>query len=394
MRIGMITGEYPPMQGGVGDFTLKLARELAKMGHELFVLTSNYANPPQSEHGITVQASVEQWGRLSRGSSENEPGDKQALEWVRQNQLDIVNIQYQAAAYNMNVAANQLPNRLRKHVQVVTTFHDLLVPYLFPKAGGLRKKVIYQMAQRSQGVIVTNRQDEHELQQQKRMPRISRIPIGSNIAVNPPSNYSPEDWRHHRHIPADAYLVGYFGFVNKTKGVDTLAHAVRLLIEQYHVPTHLLVIGGQTGASDQTNIQQADIAQQLIGGLGITRHVSWTGFVEAQEVSAHLMACDVVALPFKDGVSLRRGTLMAALLHGCPIVTTFPDEEDPDLVDGQTMRMIPPDDPKRLAEVLYELKQNADQRLQLGQAARGLAQAFEWDTIARQTSEFYYSCFS
>lgn len=393
MRIGMITGEFPPMQGGVGDFTLELARELVKMGHQIFILTNIYANPPHQEHGIGVQPSVEEWGRISRGKTSNEAGYQQAIAWVKDNQLDLVNIQYQAAAYNMNIAANQLPSRLRKHVKVVTTFHDLLVPYLFPKAGGLRKKVIYKMAQRSHRIIVTNRQDEQELHEQGKMPAIGRIPIGSNIAVNPPLNYDPEDWRHKRHIPADTYLVGYFGFVNKTKGVDTLAHAVRLLIEQYHVPTHLLIIGGQTGASDQTNIQQADIAQQLIGGLGISRHVSWTGFVEAEEVSAHLMACDVVALPFKDGVSLRRGTLMAALLHGCPIVTTFPAEEDPDLVDGQTMRMIPSDNPQALAEVLYNLHQHSDQRQQLAQAAREYSQTFEWNAIAKQTSEFYYTCF-
>lgn len=393
MRIGIITGEYPPMQGGVGDFTLELARELVKMGHEIYILTSHLANPPHTERGITVQATVEEWGRISRGARDSAPGDKQALDWVRQHQLDLVNIQYQAAAYNMNIAANQLPQKLKKHVKVITTFHDLLVPYLFPKAGGLRKKVIYQMAQKSDGVIVTNRADEQELHEQRRMPHIDRIPIGSNIAVNPPANFTPEDWRAQRHIPADAYLVGYFGFINKTKGVDTLAHAVRLLIEEHHTPTHLVVIGGQTGASDQTNLQQADIAQELIGGLGITRHVSWTGFVEAQEVSAYLMACDVVALPFKDGVSLRRGTLMAALLHGCPIVTTFPTESDPDLVDGETMRMVPADNPQRLAEVLKELEQNPDQRTKLGQGARQIAQTFEWSSIAKQTSEFFYRCF-
>ena len=39
MRIGMITGEYPPMQGGVGAFTRILAGELAAQGHDLFVLS-------------------------------------------------------------------------------------------------------------------------------------------------------------------------------------------------------------------------------------------------------------------------------------------------------------------------------------------------------------------
>jgi hypothetical protein len=39
MRIGFITGEYPPMQGGVGAFTRELAREMVRQGHDVEVLT-------------------------------------------------------------------------------------------------------------------------------------------------------------------------------------------------------------------------------------------------------------------------------------------------------------------------------------------------------------------
>jgi glycosyltransferase involved in cell wall biosynthesis len=263
------------------------------------------------------------------------------------------------------------------------------VPYLFPKAGPLRKRAIYQMAQNSTGVIVTNRQDEAELHKAGSMPPIARIPIGSNIAVNPPADYDRKAWRSRKGIAPNALLIGFFGFINRSKGVDTLAHAVRILTETYKRDVHLLFIGGQTGRSDESNVQQADIAQELIGGLGITKRVHWTGFVDAELVSANLMACDVVALPFKDGVSLRRGTLMATLAHGCPIVTTFPAQIDPDLVDGFAMRMIPPDDPERLAEVLNELAIDYDQRAQLGQNARVLADQFTWDTIAALTVQFF-----
>jgi hypothetical protein len=31
MKIGLITGEYPPMQGGVGAFTQELARAMAAL---------------------------------------------------------------------------------------------------------------------------------------------------------------------------------------------------------------------------------------------------------------------------------------------------------------------------------------------------------------------------
>lgn len=385
MRIGLITGEYPPMQGGVGDYTRELARAMVGLGHEVFVLTSTKAQQAQVEAGIQVQASVDGWGRWGKHSGPR--GEAQAVRWVKDNRLDVVNIQYQAAAYQMHGAANDLPRTLRPLVPVFTTFHDLMVPYLFPKAGPLRKRAVYRMARHSSGVIVTNIADEHELQAVGEMPPVVQIPIGSNIAVAPPQGYSREAWRERMRLPAHIFLVGYFGFINATKGVDTLAHAVRLFAEK-EPAIELVVIGGGAGDSDQTNVQQLDEAERLIGGLGINRRVHWTGFVEPSEVSAYLMACDVVALPFKDGVSFRRGTLMAALAHGCPIVTTHPTQPIPELVDGGALRMVEANSPQQLCDVLWELARDSPQRQRLGQAAAALSQQFRWETIAAEVAAF------
>ena len=388
MRIGLITGEFPPMQGGVGDYSLELSRAMVALGHEVFILTSDQATPVLNETGITVQATVPRWGRWGKWNHGALPrGEKQASKWVRENRLDVVNIQYQAAAYDMHAAANFLPRTLGEDVPVVTTFHDLLVPYLFPKAGPLRKRLIYAMARQSSGVIVTNEADEQELHEAGNMPPVKRIPIGSNIAASPPANYDRDEWRTKIGIPSSAFLVGYFGFINATKGVDTLAHAIRLMIERGS-DVELLIIGGQTGDSDKTNIQQADAAERLIGGLGINRRVHWTGFLEPEHVSAYLLGCDVIALPFKDGVSFRRGTLMAALSHGCPIVTTLPEVAIPELVDGDAVRMIPAASVQRLADVLLELAKDDTQRLRLGRAAYQLAKQFQWDTIAESAIIF------
>ncbi len=61
MRIGMITGEYPPMQGGIGAYTRILAGEMAAQGHEVFVLsrTGTTSNNPH----VQLSASIDQLGR-------------------------------------------------------------------------------------------------------------------------------------------------------------------------------------------------------------------------------------------------------------------------------------------------------------------------------------------
>jgi hypothetical protein len=134
MRIGMITGEYPPMQGGVGAFTHILAGEMAALGHDVLVLSR--AKTQNDDPRVDLTPAVQRWGIGSLIS---------ARRWAREQQLDVVNVQYQTAAYGMSPFIHYLPDVLRP-IPVVTTFHDLLYPYLFPKAGRLRDQIVMRLA--------------------------------------------------------------------------------------------------------------------------------------------------------------------------------------------------------------------------------------------------------
>ena len=126
MRIGLVTGEYPPMVGGVGAYSQILANELVQQGHYVSVFSSRAAQ--SIDPNISLYNTVEKWGLTSL----------RALQvWANVEQLDIVNLQFQTAAFGMSPWIHFLPDYIR-HIPVVTTFHDLRHPYLFPKAGKLR----------------------------------------------------------------------------------------------------------------------------------------------------------------------------------------------------------------------------------------------------------------
>src|SRR6185503_1075851 len=94
MRIGLVTGEYPPMQGGVGDFTQQLGRALAAQGHEVHVITSKAAGAaPRAPGEPIVHAAFARWSW---------PALWQVRGLARRLRLDLVNIQYQAAAYGLS----------------------------------------------------------------------------------------------------------------------------------------------------------------------------------------------------------------------------------------------------------------------------------------------------
>jgi len=374
MRVGFITGEYPPMQGGIADYTAILTHEMNAAGHAVFVLTN-----PAAAAAPRVTPTVANWNRAFFGAVNR---------WALANALDVVNLQYQTAAFNMAGLLHFLPRRFR-HIPFITTFHDLRFPYLFPKAGALRPWVVRQLAQSSAGIIVTNRGDETTLRQYPHMPPIAQIPLGATVAPNSGgggmSAARRADVRRRLGLDDADFVVAHFGFVNAVKGVDTLITALGLAQER-GIPARLLMIGERLGASDPTNAAYAQTIDALAAHHGVSP--LWTGYID--DPADYFAAADVVALPFKDGASLRRTSLQAALAYACPTITTHPtDDPLPEFTEGVHLRYVPPNDPPALAQVLAHLHTHPQERQALATGARQAAQQFRWDAIAARILAFY-----
>jgi glycosyltransferase involved in cell wall biosynthesis len=374
MRVFLVSGEYPPLQGGVGDFTHELGKALHDLGVDVHVVTSAAC----ADHGTALQVhpvvqrwSWGCWGTIARFVDRFRPA--------------AVNLQYQAAAYGMHPAVNFLPRRLQ--VPVIATFHDLKVPYLFPKAGPLRAWVVRELARASAAAITTNPEDTAQAARFLPEHRLREIPIGSNIEPSPSPGYDRDAWRARWGAGPDTLLLCYFGFLNESKGgeilVRTLAELTRK--ETGASPPRLLMVGGQIGSSDPTNIAYLERVKKNVIDLGVADQVQWTGYLPDAEVSASLLAADVCVLPYRDGASFRRGSFMAALAHGLPIVTTHPRVPLPGLVNGRNVLLVPPDDAVATAEAVVRLWTAPDLRSALGDGARQLARRFTWDRIGDQT---------
>ncbi len=363
MRIGMITGEYPPMQGGVGAYTRILSCALADQGHELFILSR--IETREDDPRLHLSASITRWNRASLQA---------ARDWAQTNRLDLVNLQYQTAAYSMSPFIHFLPGALRP-IPTITTFHDLRFPYLFPKAGFVRNWIVMRLARASAGVIATNHEDAARL----RSLCSALIPVGSNItasADSPPARTDGE------------FQIVNFGLINRSKGIDTLLEAVARLHDE-SIPLRLILVGAVAGSSDPTNAAYAREIDAQIERLGLTPLIERTGYLDDAGVSQRLSAADVVALPFTDGASYRRGTLMAALQHGCAVVTTQPQVGIPAFIDGANLMLVRPRDPAALANALRLLHDAPDLRARLRAGAAQLSRQFEWGEIAQATVAFY-----
>lgn len=376
--------------GGVGDYTALLAKQLVGLGAEVLVLTNG---PHVGDHGTSPAGPRV----LSLDGSWDLSSWYQVASAALRHNCRIVHIQYQAAAYGMYPAANLLPGYLRlrhRRMRIVTTFHDLRVPYLFPKAGPLRRGAVRALDLLSHASVATNQPDLDDLGgaggSKGHRPKRWLIPLSSNVQCAPPPDFDRTAWRKRWGAAETTLLLSYFGFMNQSKGVDVLVEAVDLLLKR-GLDTRLLVVGGEIGEVDPTNRAYSEKVAQLIAAHGLGDRLQWTGFLPQADVSAALLSSDLCVLPFRDGASLRRGSLLAAIVHGLPVVSTFPERHEPLLSNGENVVMVERDNPSALAEAMERLWRDQAARHRLAVGAKGLSTHFRWPDIAKRHLEMYDS---
>jgi glycosyltransferase involved in cell wall biosynthesis len=275
-----VSGEYPPDVGGVGDYTDRLRRALAGLGWQSSVLS---------------RRQVRRW-------------DARALIALVRHapRSGIVHIQYQAGAYDLLGDVCLMPTLLRRfrpQTRVVTTFHDARPPYLFPKAGRWRETAVRLLGRTSHAIIAADARDLVLLGGPS--VRHHHVPIGPNVPYAPPAGYDRLTFRTALGFAPETLALVYFGLRNASKGLDLLVDAVNLVMLQ-RGQTRLMLVGGEVGASDPTDRQTAQLLRQRLDA-----HVLQTGWLPSDQLSAHLLAADMAVLPYADGASPRRGSLIA-----------------------------------------------------------------------------------
>lgn len=171
-------------------------------------------------------------------------------------------------------------------------------------------------------------------------------------------------------------VILFFGFVRKYKGLRYLFEALALVLKES--PVTLLVVG-EFWEDVQSYVQLAD-------ELGIEGHIRIVNaYVSNEEVARYFLASDVVVLPYADATG--SGVAQIALgLNRPVIVTDLPGLAD--LVrEGETGFIVPPADPRSLAQAIRRFFREADR----GQFQHNIAKhnpAFSWQKMIETIESF------
>jgi len=197
---------------------------------------------------------------------------------------------------------------------------------------------------------------------------IKVIPVGSNIPREELSTAARRAVRERFGVDDGTLLVGGFGSAGPDRTADLAIEAAAEVGRAYPLKVVWL------GATRTTPLSSGIYGPAVV----------WTGPLPHPEISKLMGACDVFVLPFRDGISTRRGSLAAALLHRLPVLTTRGRRVDRMFVHRENVYLVPAGDGRALADALRELASCPELRARLAHGAQALhLEHFSWEVIAR-----------
>jgi glycosyltransferase involved in cell wall biosynthesis len=164
-----------------------------------------------------------------------------------------------------------------------------------------------------------------------------------------------------------------FGLVRPYKGTDVLLEAFRRV-----EGAELWVVGMPRMPMDELR----ELARLAPGRVRFVDR-----FITDPEIPAFMRRADLVVLPYRN--IEQSGVLYTALAFGRPLVLSSVGGF-PEIAEQGAARLVPPEDPGTLAEVLRELLADAPARDALAEAAaKAAATTYAWERIAQETMALY-----
>lgn len=187
-------------------------------------------------------------------------------------------------------------------------------------------------------------------------------------------------------------VVVYVGRLLLRKDVRNAVRALPILVERAQRagsdPPTLLVVGGATAEPDPDATPEIGELQRLAAELGVAGRVVFTGKRQHADLRFYYCAGDaVVTTPWYEPFGL---TPLEAMACGRPVVGSAVGGLTYTVVDGATGFLVPPRDPKALADRLEVLLTQPEMRRRMGVAGRERVERhFTWPVAAKATATLY-----
>jgi len=321
--IVLTSAQLPPVPDGIGDYTARLAEEMAAAGRGVVVWTSREVGEPAEIVGEASGGGVrieQPFSLASRGGVRSlvDAMERTEAEDRLPGAIVLQFNQFSWGRWGLNPYLPRVMRAIKRRwpqVMLGVMFHEKVVPATTWKFRMMR---LWQVPQYNALADIADvrffsiqRWAEEERARRPARPSedVVHLPVGSNLPYCPPEKAKT---RAELGIPEDAVVCGVFGTAHSSRLLDWVSDAVQALRRLGHDAV-VLYIGSGGDA-----VRRA--CEGNLGHPGVP--VFDQGRLPAEDAAACFPAMDVYLSPFSDGISTRRGSAMAALQHGIPVVTT------------------------------------------------------------------------
>jgi D-inositol-3-phosphate glycosyltransferase len=187
-------------------------------------------------------------------------------------------------------------------------------------------------------------------------------------------------------LDPEAFVVLQIGRMAPREGIDNVVRAMALLPRD--VNPRLLVVGGDADPPDEQKTPEIGRLRHIAEDLGVADIVSFTGCKPRSELRTYYAAANVfVSTPWYEPFGI---TPLEAMACGTPVIGSAVGGIRYSVLDGLTGYLVPPNDPKALAEHLAYLQAHPALGRALGLAGIRRAHAlFTWDQVTHRLITTY-----
>jgi glycosyltransferase involved in cell wall biosynthesis len=347
----LVTGEYPPDAGGVGDYTARVAAALVAVGRTVHVWCPGAR--AGAEGGIEVHALPDRFG----------PGARDVLTRAFARDPGRVLLQYvpnACGARGANLPFCRWLATLGRGMDLRVMVHE---PYFYfgwhPARNALaivqRAMAAYVLRAASVVYLSTETWLRYLEPYAPAATRFVSLPIPATVDIDA-DPAAIATWR--ERLGGDGPLVVHFGSYGDHIGRALAATLPALLSAHPAARVACLGRGSET----------------FVARLGHGSRVVATGSLDAASIAAVLRAADLAVQPYPDGVTTRRTTAMACIANGAATITTNGALTEAVWRASGAVALAPAGAPARIGELAAALLRDPAGRDALGAAGRRLYQ--------------------
>jgi glycosyltransferase involved in cell wall biosynthesis len=347
----LLTGEYPPSSGGVGDYTRALASELVRRGKDVHVWCPSIASSGD-DGAIHLHPLPDWFGARTR----------QMLAEAWRGLPGVVLLQYvpnALGAGGVNIPFCWWVRRFGRDHEVRVMFHEPYFYFSWSPSGNVRA-----IAQRLMGRLLVSASRTIYFSTttwSRYLPASSRttvLPVPSTIPRSCDTNAAARV-REGIAPSSDAEVVGHFGTYGNHVARE-LEPIVPLLLGARPTAQFVCIGRGSERFAAAVRERHPDIGHR----------VHHTGPLSSIDVAASIRACDVMVQPYPDGITTRRTSVMAALANRVATVSTAGTLTEDVWSKTMAVALAPAGNARAIAAKVVGLLENRGARASLADAGR------------------------